>query len=302
MLKAYLKNPYRVFMLMGDRGLLNWLPDEPYVKLMYRANVGRKANLDDPQGYMEKMNWLKLYGNMRQYAPYSDKLAVRDYISQKIGAEYLVPLLGVWNSAAEIDFSALPERFVLKATHDSGSVKVCRNKASFDCRAARRYFARALRTRYYMKGRERQYEPITPRIIAETYLDDGKHTLPTDYKLYCFNGKPKLMMACTNRGTDKQVTASFFDLEWNEIPIYCPDFENTAETIERPYSFEKMKEIASVLCRDIPFVRIDFYDIQGKLYFGEMTFCDGGGYEGYGEGWEDIIGAWIHLPQNGRQT
>ena len=298
MLTAYLKNPYRVFMLLGDRGLLNWLPDEPYLKLIYRANLGKKLHLDNPQTFCEKMNWLKLYDRQPRYTQMSDKLGVRDYVAPLIGQEHLIPLLGVWDDPARIDFDSLPGRFVLKATHDSGSVLVCRDKDAFDRKAAVRYFQRALRNRFYIKGRERQYEHVVPRVIAEAYLDDGTGNLPTDYKLYCFGGTAKCLYTGTDRGTDRPFKMTFFDMDWNRLPIRFKDCPEDQNDVPRPSGLSQMQAFAETLSAGIPLMRVDFYEINGQVYFGEMTLCDGSGlYPLDPEEWELRFGEWITLPE-----
>ncbi|MDO4573290.1 MAG: ATP-grasp fold amidoligase family protein [Clostridia bacterium] len=300
MLKDYIKNPCRVFMLLGDRGLLNWMPDEPFLRLIYRANTGKKLHLDPPVTFCEKLNWLKLYDRRDCYTQYADKLGVRDYVAETIGAEYLVPLLGVWDDPQDIDFNSLPDRFVLKATHDSGSILICRDRERFDRDATVKYFQKALRNRFYLKGRERQYEYVIPRVIAETYLDSGSDALPTDYKIYCFDGKARALYTGTDRGTDRDFKMTFYDMAWRRLPIGFQGYPMSTEDIPEPGHLDQMRHLAERLSAGIPLMRVDFYEVDGRVYFGEMTICDGSGFSPLEPPeWEERFGAWIGLPEEG---
>ena len=297
MLKDYIRNPYRVFMLLGDRGLLNWLGDEPFLRLIYRANIGQKLNLENPQTFCEKMNWLKLYGHPERYTLYSDKLGVRAHVAKALGEEYLVPLLGVWDDPDEIDFDALPERFVLKATHDSGSAYFCRDRADFDRQAARKKLRRALRTPYYMKGRERQYEHVVPRVIAEAYLDSGTDALAADYKVYCFDGEARFVHLATDRGTDRHMKITIFDPAWNRLPFWIDGYPTEPGELPRPEGLEEMIRCAEKLCAGMPFMRVDFYEVAGRVYFGEMSWLPSGGLIPFQPPeWERRLGDWVTLP------
>ncbi len=285
-------------MLLGDRGLLNWMPDKPFLKLIYRENMGRKLHLNPPVTFTEKLNWLKLYDRRELYTQISDKLGVREYIKEKVGSEYLVPLLGVWDDPEKIDFAALPDRFVLKATHDSGSVMVCRNKDAFDQKKAIQFFKRALKNRFYMKGRERQYEHIVPRIAAEEYLDDGTGNLPMDYKLLCFDGRVKCLYVVTGRGKEPEPHMTFFDREWNRLPIVMLSSPPDPQEICRPEGLERMVLLTEKLCADMPIMRADFYEIFGNTYIGELTLYVDSGLEILEPPeWERTLGEWIVLPE-----
>ena len=297
MLIDYIRNPYRVFMLMGDRGMLNWLADEPYLRLIYRANIGKRLNLDEPMWFGEKINWLKLYGHPERYARFSDKYAVRDYIAATIGEEYLVPLLGVWDNPGKIDFDILPERFVLKATHDSGSACICRDKTGFDQAAAIKKLRRALKCRYYMKGRERQYEHVVPRVLAEEYIDTGTDTLTFDYKVYCFNGMARFVHAMSTSVVSFQQKYTFFDCEWQRLPFWLDGYPVESRELPPPQNLTKMLCLAEKLTQGMPFMRVDFYEANNRLFIGEMTWLPSGGLIPFQPPeWERRIGEWLVLP------
>lgn len=258
--------------------LLRFIPDEVYVKLYYRIHVKRKLNLKHPKTYNEKLNWLKFNDRDPFYSIIVDKYANRKYIKEKIGEEYLVPLLGVWNCFNDIDFDKLPNKFVLKCNHDSGGLVICTDKRKLNMKATRKKIEDSLRCQFYYIGREWQYKNIRPRIICEELLGDGI-TPPADYKFSCFNGKPDNVMVCYGRETG--ITKYyFFDMEWN-LKRYNGWGEKAAKnfTIPKPKNFESMIRIAEILSKPFYFARIDLYNINGKIYFGEITLCPNSGFD-----------------------
>ena len=253
---------------------LGFLSDEKYIRLVYRLRMGRKLNLENPKTFTEKLQWLKLNDHNPEYTAVADKIAMRGFVEGKIGPGHTAGILGTWNRFSEIDFDMLPDRFVLKTTHDSGSFVICSDKASFDRERARKVLERSLRRNYYRTTREWQYKDIEPRIIAEEYLDDGKSHL-TDYKFFCFNGKP-VFMYCEEEASEHLVQA-IADMQYNPMPFSMEDAK-AVSLPPKPDQFASMGEIARKLSQGFPFVRVDMYCIRGRVYVGELTFYHYGGY------------------------
>lgn len=274
--------------------ILKNLNDETYLRLTYRVFVGKRLHLNNPKGFNEKLQWLKIHDRNPLYPSMVDKYLVRDYIKSVIGEDYLVPIVGVWNTFDDIDISSLPDQFVLKCTHDSGSAIVCKDKSSFDWEAARKKITRCLNRDMFYWGREWPYKGLTPRIICEHYLDDGNDDLD-DYKFMCFNGEPKMVFTCTERRSEEGLKVTFFDMDWNKLPFYR-HYPASSKLIKKPSRFDEMVRLAKVLSKDMPFVRIDFYEVKGKVYFGEITFYPGCGFEEFHpDEWDYKIGEMIKL-------
>lgn len=255
---------------------LGFIPDRPYLKMVYYLKTGRHLNLDNPVGFNEKLNWLKVNARKPEYTQMVDKYEVRNIVKEKIGDGYMFPLLGVWDSYGEIDFRGLPEKFVLKCTHDSGSIKVIKDKSLINHKEFEKFYSGRLKVNPYNLGREYPYKDVKPRIIAEQLMGDG-NTLPLDYKFFCFNGVPKYMFVASERETDCKHT--IFDMDFErvkDIEFYVHNA--SAVALKKPDTFEQMKELAAKLSAGIPFVRVDFYEIEGKVYFGEYTFFPAGGF------------------------
>lgn len=249
-------------------------PDKAFQKWDYKIHTGRKLNLRHPVTYQEKLQWLKYYYRNPEFTKLVDKYEVRNYVREKIGEEYLVPLYGVYNKWDEIDFSALPDEFVIKCTHDSGSVVICRDKNTFDYESAKKKIEAGLARNQFYLSREWPYKNVKPRIIIEEFLHDNYNQYVNDYKLYCFNGVIKMFLVCTDRNTNK-VQYNYFDNNWNEL-----DISNEAKSnnhIPKPSNYNQMVSCAELLSKDMPFVRIDYYESNKKMYFGEITFFSGGG-------------------------
>ena len=294
-LKKFLSREARGKMMYA----LSWLPDEPYIKLFYYATTGRKLNLKNPTTFEDKQQWLKLHDRQERYTDLADKLKVREHIKKTIGEEYSFPLLGHWDTFDEIDFDKLPERFVLKCNHDSGSVRVIKNKSALtekEIDTLRNHFNKRVKKSFYFAGREYPYKNIKPCILAEQYMSDDKQELSSlnDYKFYCFHGEPKIVLIVTDRATDCRY--DYYDNDFNHLDLRygkCRDDDK----IKKPSYFEEMKEIAAKLSENIPFVRIDLYEVNGHVYFGEYTFFDGGGFQWLKpDSWEYKMGEWIHIP------
>lgn len=294
-LAKLIKNPYVVFRLPKLQQRMRLLPDAVYLKLVYRARIGRPLNLNSPKGFNEKLQWLKLYDRNPLYTKLVDKAEVKPWVAERIGWEHVVPTLGVWDSFDDIDFGALPERFVLKCTHDSGGLAICRDLSTFDMAAARRKIERSLANNYFWSGREWPYKDVRPRIIAEEYLDPaGEQVGLTDYKVMCFGGQARCEFTCTGRA-DGNLHVDFFDTEWNHMP-FTRHYPNADVPPEAPERLKDMVAMAERLSEGMPFVRVDFYEVAGQYYFGEMTFYPGSGMEEFDpERWDEELGSWIEL-------
>lgn len=270
-------------------------PDELYLKIMFYVNMGRRLDLDDPKTMNEKLQWLKLYDRKPEYTSMVDKILVKDYVSKKIGPQYVAPLLGVWDKVEDIDFDALPEEFVIKANHSGGNmaVLICPDKAALDISKAKSYLRKSLRYDVYHAYREWPYKNVQKRFFAEEYL--GKDLV--DYKFYCFNGHVDSVLVCIDRQIG-DTKFYFFDREWklkryNQRGKAAPaDF-----TLPKPDGIDEMFGLAARLSEGIPFVRVDFYDVNGKVYFGELTFYPSGGFDSKRLPEADLhFGSMINLP------
>jgi hypothetical protein len=273
------------------------IPDKLYLKLLYRRVFDEELDIDNPKSFNEKLQWLKIYNRDPLYTTLVDKYAVKDYIKNKIKSDdlHIIKTLGVWNSFDEIDFEKLPEQFVLKTTHDSGTVCICKERESFDFSKAKKQLTKSLKHDYYLNDREWPYKSVPRRIIAEEYMVDESGTELKDYKFFCFNGEPKLMFVATDRPIDTRF--DYFDIEFNHLP-FIQGFPNSDKIIERPKGWSSMVEIARKLSEGIPHVRIDLYDINGKIYFGEYTFFHNSGFVPfYPKEWDYKIGELLELPQ-----
>ena len=268
----------RLINSLSFRGLLNWMPDAILLKVLFRLRVGYRLDLKNPKKFNEKIQWLKLFNRNPLYTTLVDKYAVKQYIADKIGEQYIIPTLGVWNKFDEIDFDKLPNQFVLKCTHDSGSYIICKDKTKFDVDSARKKLSSALKRNYYFAGREWPYKNVFPRIIAEKYIEDRNGAI-VDYKFSCFNGNVDCVMVCLDRHIN-DVKFYFFDKTWNLKRLNVRG-KNAPEgfTIPKPSCMDEMFEIAAKLSKDIPFVRVDLFECDGKVYFGEMTFYPDSGFD-----------------------
>ncbi len=301
-IKRFFQNPYTVFAGFAGHGWMKWVPDKLYLKLLYRGLMGRKLNLKKPVRYNEKLQWLKLYDRNPAYTTMVDKWAVRAYVAEKLGEEYLIPSLGVWDRFEDIDFDALPQAFVLKCTHDSGGLVICRDKATLDMAAAKRKIEKSLKTDFYRHGREWPYKNVKPRIVAEAYMTDSTSAELRDYKFFCFGGEPELTLVCSERFAEGGLHETFYDKAWNRMPVARPGVPVSEVEIPKPLNYEKMLELSRVLAKDIPFVRIDFYEIDGKIYFGEITFFPAGGLVGFEpDEWDTTLGEMIPLPSEKKE-
>lgn len=268
------------------------LPDWLYLKIKYRRDLGKSLNLKTPKSFNEKLQWLKLYDRNPLYTTLVDKYAVKLYVSQKIGSEYIIPTLGVWENFDSIDFNKLPSQFVLKTTHDSGGVVICSDRQRLDFEEAKKKITTSLHRNFYWDFREWPYKNVKPRIIAEQYLADNL----LDYKLFCFNGVPRITLVCSERFSQGGLKEDFYDEQWNHLDLKRPNHENSRKLIPKPEQYDLLKALAETLSSGIPFARIDFYVVQSKVYFGEITFYPASGFEGFVPAeWDLRLGDWIQL-------
>jgi hypothetical protein len=264
--------------------------------MKYRAMMGKKLDLNNPKTYTEKLQWLKLYDRKPEYTIMVDKYLAKKYVADKIGKEYIIPTLGVWDKFEDIDFDKLPNQFVLKCTHDSGGLVICKDKSTLDIAAAKKKIEKCLKTDFYLLGREWPYKNVPRKIIAEKYMTDiSSHSsdLP-DYKFYCFDGDVKVVLIATNRFTTHNF--NYVDVDYNPISLVSTEGEPNKELVNKPECWDKMLEIARTLSKGIIHVRVDLYISLEKIYFGELTFFDGSGYDDFGsEEWNEKLGSWIKI-------
>ena len=257
--------------------------DEDFLRRKFKARVGRELDLDNPRTFNEKLQWLKLHNRRPEYTVMVDKYRVRDYIREKLGEEYLIPLIGAWDSPDEIDFDALPDRFVLKCNHNSGlGMYICKDKSKMDVKAVKKELRRGLAQDYYLTGREWPYKDVPRKIICEKYITDNAETdCLTDYKFYCFGKEVDSVMVCIERNTGSP-KFYFFDRNWT-LKRYNKRGKEAPEdfTLPKPESMDKMFDIAKQLAEgcDSPFVRVDLYSAKGQIYFGELTFFPDSGFD-----------------------
>lgn len=260
------------------------ISDEKYLKILYKGYMGKQLDISNPKSFNEKMQWLKLYDRNPQYTDMADKIEVKKYVERLIGPSFVIPTLGVWNTFEEINFSNLPNQFVLKCSHDSGGLVICRDKKSFDVNKARLTINKSLKRNYFWPHREWPYKNIQPRILAEKYMedksanDDSTSIGLIDYKFFCFNGVPQLLYI--SKGLENHYTAgiSFYGMDGVELAFHRRDYKPYHGAVI-PSNFTEMKNIAEKLAQDIesPFVRIDLYSVGDKSYFSEITFTPCGG-------------------------
>ncbi len=285
------------FLLAANKGKYDDMPDDEYLRHIFKARLGYELNLDNPRTFNEKLQWLKLYDRKPIYTTMVDKYAVKDYVAGIIGQQYIIPTLGVWNDAEDIDFANLPEQFVLKCTHDSQGVVICKDKKSLDIESTKQKLNRCLKRDFYKKTREWPYKDVPHRIIAEEYLEDSTSHELRDYKFFCFGGTAKCFKIDFDRFI--QHRACYFSPDGRVLKIgeeVCPP--DPQRHIEIPISIRKMKTLGEELSKEIPFLRADFYDVDGRVYFGELTFYPASGFGRFiYDGNDEMLGSWLEIPQ-----
>lgn len=295
-IKHYITHPEIILIGLLTRTASLW-PDKLYLKLLFRLRVGKSLDLNNPKSFNEKLQWIKLYDHKPEYTTMVDKVAVKKWVADRIGEEHIIPTLGVWERVEDIDFDSLPNQFVLKTNHDSGGVVICTDKSKLDVKKARKKLKKSLRTNYYIIKREWPYKNVPRKIFAEKFMVDESGYELKDYKFFCFDGKVKYLFIATDRNTAGEETKfDFYDENFNHLP-FTNGHPNATKIINKPKGFERMKELASILSQGIPHLRVDFYDINGKIYFGELTFTHYSGMVPFKpEDWDYKFGEWINLP------
>ena len=294
-LRQYVTDKNYRFLINANLGKYDKMPDEEYLKKCFKACMGEDLHLDNPQTFNEKLQWLKLYDRNPEYTVMVDKHLAKQYVAERIGEEYIIPTLGVWDNAEDIDFDALPNRFVLKCNHNSGlGMYICKDKSKLtqkEIKVIQKNLTKGLQQDYYLTGREWPYKNVPRKIIAEKYMEDETGQL-RDYKFYCFNGEPKIIMINSDREIGK-TKADYFDMDFNWLDLKW-GYEHADVKPLKPINFEKMKELAVVLSKNIPELRVDFYEVNNKIYFGELPFFDGSGFDKIEpKEWDKKIGNWI---------
>lgn len=296
-IKLIFDNSYR-FDILSNYGYYNNMDDEEYLRKKFKSVFNRDLNLDNPKTFNEKLQWLKLYDRNSRYTTMVDKYKVREYIASELGEEYLIPLIGVWEDPSEIDFDALPNQFVLKCNHNSGKgMFICTNKDHICISNVKKMLKKGLKENYYIKQREWPYKNVKRKIIAEKYMIDNSTNQLIDYKFMCFNGKHQITFVCDDRFSKDGLKVTFYDKEWNILP-FERHYPRRSTAINKPKNYDKMVEFAERLSKNIPFLRVDFYEVNGSIYFGEMTFFPGSGYEEFTpESVDYELGELINLPK-----
>lgn len=274
------------------------MPDDEYIKRCYKARFGKNLAFESPQSYNEKLQWLKLYDRRPEYTVMVDKHLAKDYVAKIIGKEYIIPTLGVWDTPEEIDFGLLPDRFVLKCNHNSGlGMCICVDKSKLDILTVRKNLQNGLNENFFLKGREWPYKNVSRKILAEKYLENSEENGLTDYKIHCFNGIPKFVLVCQDRFVKSDLTEDFFTPEWEHMSVKRPQIPNAATLVAKPEKLDEMLLLAAKLSKDIPFLRVDFYVVEGRIYFSELTFFPASGFSPYDPPeWDDVFGSWLELP------
>ena len=289
----YIAKPSKILLYLDSKGVIR-LEDKNFLKIKYKIVTGKKLNLDNPKTFNEKLQWLKINDRKEIYTTMVDKYEAKKYVANMIGEEYIIPTLGIYENFEDIDFARLPNQFVIKCTHDSASTIICKDKFQFNIENAKKEINKALKKNYYYGGREWPYKNVKPRIIVEKYMQDETEDL-RDYKFMCFNGKVKCSFVCSNRNSEEGLNVDFYDLDWKKMP-FERQYKNSKKILEKPKNYNLMIELAEKLTKENPFIRVDFYEIKGKVYFGELTFYPGCGFEEFHpQEWDEKLGEWIKL-------
>ena len=300
LIRYILYSPSKLLLAILTR-VASIIPDKQYLKWRFRLQMGYKLDLDNPQTFSEKLQWLKLYNRKPEYTQMVDKFAAKEYVAKIIGEEYIIPTLGVWDKFDDIDFDKLPDQFVLKTTHGGGNtgVVICKDKSTLDKDTAKRKLNRSLKSDIYRTLKEWPYKNVKKRIVAEQFIDSEGHLDLPDYKFYCFDGEPKYCQVIRDRNTKE--TIDFYDMEWNHMPFVGlnPVAKNGLIPVTKPEHLANMVNMCRQLAAGIPFSRIDWYVVNGKVHFGEITFFPASGLGKFRpDEWNYKFGEWIELPLN----
>lgn len=295
--RTWILHPSVFISTLNNHGLLSWMSDKKNIKMIYKIHTGKELNLNPPKTFNEKMQWLKLYNRKNIYTTMADKYEVKKYVSSLIGDKYIIPTLAVWNNSEEIDLSVLPDKFVIKCNHGSGFNWICKDKSTLDIDALKKKTKKWMRTSGFWFGREWPYKNVNRRIFAEQFMENPGIDTLTVYKVFCFNGTPKLIQVIQD---DKAVseTIDYFDCDWNLLDLY-QDHPNSDLHLDKPQNLNQMIELSALLSKDIPYVRVDWYEVKDKLFFSEFTFFSDSGFANFNpDSWDLYLGNLINLGDN----
>lgn len=291
----YILNLGNMFRVLAAKGMIP-MDDKKFLKKTFKYRFGYELDLDNPKTFNEKLQWLKLYDRKPIYTIMVDKYKAKSYVANLIGEKYIIPSLGVWKNFNDIDFDSLPNQFVLKCTHDSGGVFIVKDKSQINKNMMRKEISRNQRRNYFYLGREWPYKNVPPLIIAEKYMTEKAGGEIIDYKIHNFSGEPKVILVCKNRHQESGLTEDFYSIEWEHLALKRAGCANSEEEICTPEELPKLLELSRVLSKGFPFLRTDFYIIDHKVYFSELTLYPASGFEGFEpEKWDQIFGSWINL-------
>lgn len=273
-IKEYLKNPRLLVVKFLSKNIIP-ISDEKFIRLVFKLKLNRDINLKNPKSLNEKCQWIKLYDRNPLYSDLVDKYEVKKIIEKRIGKSYIIPTIGVYDDFDEINFDKLPNKFVIKCTHDSGGLVVCTDKNKLNLKKARSKISKSLRRNYYYNWREWPYKHVKPRIIIEKYM--GENLL--DFKIQCFNGNVDNILVCAERSSSSGVKYYYFNEKWEFLNYSINTTEKEAKKIIKPDNLNEMLDIAKKLSKDLPEVRVDLYNIENHIYFGELTFFSEAGFD-----------------------
>lgn len=270
----FIKHPKYILLKLDQKKIIR-LNDKKFIELNYEYELGKKVNLNKPKTFNEKLQWMKLYDHNELYTKLVDKYEVKEYVKSKIGEKYIIPTLGIYEKFDDIDFEKLPNEFVIKCTHDSGSTKIIKDKRKLNISKLKKEYTKKIKNNYYNNWREWPYKNVKPRIIIEKMIKNNKKKDDelNDYKIQCFNGEPDTIMVCVDRYKKSGVKYHYFTKKWKYLPYNpYPGINENNVNVEKPSKLNEMIEIARKLSKGLPEVRVDLYYVNENIYFGEMTF------------------------------
>lgn len=274
--------------------LSKYIPDEKYLNILFRGYIGEKMDWDNPVTFNQKMQWLKMNDRRNIYTVMVDKIRVKEFISKQIGSKYVVQTYGTWDDFDEIDFNSLPNQFVLKTNHGCGGMVICKNKDELNIQEVKKKIQKSYGDNYFWYCREWPYKNVKRKVFAEEYMQNGNQNNLVVYKIFNFSGKPELIQVIQDDKT-KYETIDYFDTKWNLLDLR-QNYPNSIHHLAKPETLEEMLELAGRLSQGIPFVRTDFYEVNGKVIFSEFTFFSDAGFaKFYPRKWDDELGALINL-------
>ncbi len=270
-IKVIIKDPVWIVTKMASMNMLSWISDKKYLSFLFRVRCHQKMNWENPQTFNEKMQWLKIYDRKDIYTTMVDKYEAKRYVVDLVGEQYVIPTIGVWDKVDEINFDELPNEFVLKCTHDSGGLIICKDKSRLNLREVRKKLNKCLKRNYYWTTREWPYKNVKRRIIAEKFMVDETEAVLPVYKFFCFDGEPTIIQTIKNDKM-KNETIDYFDSAWNRLDMR-QNFPNSEIPLEKPANLDEMLALAKQLSVNKKgFIRVDLYSINGAIYFSEYTF------------------------------